>query len=140
MAQRRSTSKKASSKRGSSRGKSAKARTKEVAPEHELPGGFWRQIMAILMLVLAVVFIFNWLGDGGPVLAAIDSGIYAGIGCAEYMIPVLLVWLAVKIFRSEDNRLPVVMWMTSLLMIVWVAGVAGVPTYGQAEPTGGMLV
>ncbi len=139
MAQRRSTSKKASSKRGSSRGKSAKARTKEVAPEHELPGGFWRQIMAILMLVLAVVFIFNWLGDGGPVLAAIDSGIYAGIGCAEYMIPVLLVWLAVKIFRSEDNRLPVVMWMTSLLMIVWVAGVAGVPTYGQAEPTGGML-
>ncbi len=45
-------------------------------------------------------------------------------------------WLAVKIFRSEDNRLPVVMWMTSLLMIVWVAGVAGVPTYGQAEPTG----
>lgn len=137
MAKRRSTSRKASKKRKTTRGK-ARA-TREVAPEHELPGGFWRQILAVLMLVLAVVFIFNWLGDGGPVLAEVDKAIYAAIGYAEYMIPVLLVWLAVKIFRSEDNRLPAVMWITSILMIVWVAGLAGVPTHGVNVPTGGIV-
>jgi len=140
MAKRRSAPKKASNKKKSARSaKSAKARAKEVAPEHELPGGFWRQVVAVLMLVLAVVFIFNWLGDGGPVLKAIDGGIYRGIGYAEFLIPALLVWLAVKIFRSEDNRLPAVMWIASILMVVWVSGLAGVPTYGVNVPTGGML-
>ncbi len=110
-----------------------------MAPEHELPGGFWRQVIAVLMLVLAVVFIFNWLGDGGPILKAVDQGIYQTIGYAEFLIPALLVWLAVKIFRSEDNRLPVVMWVASLLMIVWLAGLTGVPTHGVNVPTGGVV-
>lgn len=137
MANRRSTSKKRTS--GRRKTTRSKARTKEVAPEHELPGGFWRQVVAVLMLVLAVILIFAWLGDGGPILNATTDGLMWLIGYAEYMIPVLLVWLAVKIFRSEDNRLPVVMWVASFLMIFWVAGIAGVPTIGQVNPTGGIV-
>lgn len=136
MAKRRSTSKKASSKKKATR---AKARAKEVAPEHELPGGFWRQIMAVLMLVLAVVLIFAWLGDGGPVLNSAIAGLMWLIGYAQYLLPFLLVWLAVKIFRTDDNRLPLVMWLASFLMIFWVAGIAGIPTIGEAEPTGGVV-
>lgn len=139
MANRRSTSSKKTSNKRKSSAKSSKARAKEVAPEHELPGGFWRQIKAVLMLVLAVILIFAWLGDGGPVLNTATDWLMKAIGYAEYAIPVLLVWLAVKIFRSEDNRLPVVMWITSLLMIVWVSGLAGLPTIGQPDPTGGYL-
>lgn len=141
MAKRRSAPKKAPNKRKSTKSstRSTKARAKEVAPEHELPGGFWRQVKAVLMLVVAVVFIFSWLGDGGPFLDEINHGIYLGIGYAEYLIPVLLVWLAVKIFRSDDNRLPAVMWVTSILMLIWVAGLAGVPTHGVNVPTGGMV-
>ena len=119
--------------------KSTKARNKEVAPEHELPGGFWRQVVAVLLIVLAVVMIFAWMGDGGPVLNSGTAGLMWLIGYAEYLIPALLVWLAVKIFRSEGNRLPVVMWVASILMVVWVAGLAGVPTIGAAEPTGGIV-
>jgi len=139
MANRRSTSKKKTSNKRKSTAKSNKARAKEVAPEHELPGGFWRQIMAVLMLVLAVVLIFAWLGDGGPVLNTATDWLRQAIGYAEYIIPALLVWLAVKIFRSDDNRLPAVMWITSLLMIVWVAGLSGIPTHGGNNPTGGMV-
>ena len=133
MAKRRSTSKKASSK------KRANARNREVAPEHELPGGFWRQVLAVLMLVAAVVLIFAWLGDGGPILNTAIDGLSKLIGYAQYMLPMLLVWLAVKIFRSDDNRLPVVMWLASFLMVLWVAGIAGVPTIGEADPTGGLV-
>lgn len=137
MAKRRSTSKKKTSSK--QRAANARARNKEVAPEHELPGGFWRQVVAVLMLVVAVVMIFAWLGDGGPVLNTAIDGLMWLIGYAQYLIPVLLVWLAVQIFRKDDNRLPIVMWLASILMVIWVAGIAGVPTIGSANPTGGIL-
>ncbi len=138
MAKRRSAPKKTAKKGKNTR--STKARAKEVvAPEHELPGGFWRQIMAVLMLVIAVVLIFGWLGDGGPVLEAVDGVLTDLIGYAKYAFPVLLVWLAVQIFRSDTNRIPVVMWIASVLMVVWVAGmVDGLPGEGGKE-AGGLL-
>ncbi len=138
MAKRRSATsskKKPAAKRGNTRGK---ARAKEV-PEHELPGGFWRQVMAVLMLVLAVVLIACWLGAGHEGLNAVNQALYFVIGYGEFMIPVLLVWLAVKILQSDDNRLPIVMWIASLLMVVWVAGITGVPTAGKPNPTGGVV-
>ena len=136
MTSRRASPKKATKRKTS---KTARARNKEVAPEHELPSGFWRQIVAVVLLVLAVVMIFAWLGDGGPILNAGTAGLMWLIGYAEYLVPVLLVWLAVKIFRSEDNRLPVVMWIASGLMVIWMAGLVGLPTIGAAEPTGGLV-
>ena len=136
MTSRRASSRKATKRKTS---KTARARNKEVAPEHELPSGFWRQIVAVVLLVLAVVMIFAWLGDGGPILNAGTAGLMWLIGYAEYLVPVLLVWLAVKIFRSEDNRLPVVMWIASGLMVIWMAGLVGLPTIGAAEPTGGLV-
>lgn len=138
MAKRRSAPKKATKKGKSTR--STKARAKEVtAPEHELPGGFWRQVMAVLMLVVAVVLIFGWMGDGGPVLEAADGALTMLIGYAKYTFPVLLVWLAVQIFRSDTNRLPVVMWVASILMVIWVSGmVDGLPA-NAGQPAGGVV-
>ncbi len=138
MAKRRSAPKKATKKGKSAR--STKARAKEVTtPEHELPGGFWRQVMAVLMLVVAVVLIFGWSGEGGPVLDAADGVLTTVIGYAKYTFPVLLVWLAVQIFRSDTNRLPIVMWVASILMVIWVSGmVDGLPPH-DGEPAGGMV-
>lgn len=116
-----------------------KAPAKSSSPEYELPGGFWRQIMAILMLFLAVVLIFAWMGDGGELLNITDGILAEWIGRARYLIPALLAWLAVKIFRSEHNRLPPVMWTASILMIFWAAGVFGLSTVGQSHPNGGMV-
>ena len=42
--------------------------TKEVKPEHELPGGFWHQVIAVLMIALALFFVITWFGHGGTVL------------------------------------------------------------------------
>lgn len=113
--------------------------TRDVAPEHELPGGFWRQVAAVLMLALAVILVMTWFGSGGSLLNAIHQGAQFVIGYAAYAIPLLLVYLAVKIFRSDDNRLPVAMWVASFLMIIWLAGIFGIPTIGRAHPTGGIV-
>ena len=68
---------------------------------YEVPGGFWRQIIAILMLFVAVILIFTWMGDGGDLLNTTDGIIAEWIGRARYLIPALLAWLSVKIFRSD---------------------------------------
>ena len=100
--------------------------TKEVRPEHELPGGFWRQIVAILMIALAVFFVVTWFGHGGTVLNNVHQVFLNVIGLAAYFVPALLVYLAVKIFRSEDNRVAVPVYIASFLMVIWIAGIAAI--------------
>ena len=113
--------------------------TREAAPEHKLPGGFWRQVGAVVLLALAVVLVMTWFGSGGTILNAIHTGALYAIGYAAYFIPVLLAYLAVMIFRAEGNRLPFVTWLASFLMVAWLSGIFGIPTFGQENPTGGIV-
>ncbi|MBR2996891.1 DNA translocase FtsK 4TM domain-containing protein [Candidatus Saccharibacteria bacterium] len=117
----------------------AKHRNKEVEVEHELPGGFWRQVGAVLMIAIAVVLVATWFSSGDTVFAEIHKVAINLIGLAAYLVPVLLVYLAVKIFRAENNRLSIAVWLASFLMTLWIAGIAGIPTLGQADPTGGSI-
>lgn len=110
------------------RGKPAKNRknTKEVAPEHELPGGFWRQVFALVLIAVAVFCVVTWFGQGGTILNTVHEWLKFAIGFAVYLVPVLLVYLAVKIFRSENNRVATAVWIAAILMIVWLSGIAGI--------------
>lgn len=104
---------------------SRKRNTRKEAPvEHELPGGFWRQIVAVLMIALSLFFVITWFGQGGNILNEVHKFFRSIIGAAAYFIPLLLVYLAVKIFRSENNRVAVPVYIASVLMIVWISGVA----------------
>lgn len=136
MAKARSTK---STKTGkSTRGKSTRGR-KKSAPAHELPGGFWRQIVAILLALVGVVLILTWMGDGGTTLRAVDGALNDFVGRAKFLLPILLFWMALKIFRSEGNRLAPVVWVASILMIFWVAGAFGLSSVGIAEQNGGVV-
>ncbi len=106
--------------------KSTKRAKKEAPVEHELPGGFWRQVMAVVMIALALFFVVTWFGQGGSVLNAVHKFILSGLGFATYFIPALLVYLAVRIFRSDDNRVAVPVYIASILMIVWLSGIAAI--------------
>ena len=107
--------------------KSTKRRTKKEAPvEHELPGGFWRQIVAVLMIALATFFVITWFGHGGSALNLVHQFVFSGIGFATYFVPAILVYLAVKIFRSENNRVAVPVYLASILMLLWISGIAAI--------------
>ena len=114
-----------SKKRKSTR-KTSRRTKKDVPVEHELPGGFWRQISAVLMIAIALFFVITWFGQGGTILNEIHKFILKGLGFATYFIPALLVYLAVKIFRSEDNRVAVPVYVASILMIFWLSGIAAI--------------
>ena len=116
--------KKYMAKRRKSTRKRTTSRKKEAPVEHELPGGFWRQIFAVLMMALALFFVVTWFGHGGSVLNTIDEFMRSALGFGSRVIPALLVYLAIKIFRAENNRVAIPVYLASILQVIWISGMA----------------
>lgn len=113
-------------KKTSKKTASKKAAEREVNTEYELPGGFWHQIMAVLMIALALFFVITWFDHGGSFLNSTHQAILKGLGLATYFIPALLVYLAVKIFRSDNNRVAIPVYIFSVLMLLWISGIGAI--------------
>jgi len=122
------------------RGRKRKS-AKEESPKRELPGGFWRQALAIIFLLLAVAFVAMWFGAGknAVFLQWFDDASKAAFGYTTYLFPVILVYIAVMIFRAPDNRVSASVWVASILMIFWFCGIFGVGSYGTPNDTGGFI-
>lgn len=117
--------------------RSSKKEVKQV-PRHTLPAGFWSQVGAVGLLAFSVLLIVAWFGVGGPVLEWVQSSSLATIGYGVYVLPLLLAYIAIEIFRVESNRLPIVMYVSGFGLIAWFAGLFGL--LGNAtQQTGGFL-
>ncbi len=128
-ASRRRSTKRTTKSSKSSKGKNArssKAAQKEVNNDYELPGGFWHQIFAVLMIAMALFFVITWFDHGGSFLNATHKILLQGIGIATYAIPMILVYLAVRIFRSDTNRVAIPIYIFSLLMLLWISGIGAI--------------
>ena len=111
-------------KRKTSR-KTSRAR-KEAPVEHELPGGFWRQIMGILMIALALFFVITWFSEDKSTLNVVHRSVQGWLGVGTFFLPPLLVYLAVKKLRSENNKVAIPVYLASILMILWISGIGAV--------------
>ncbi len=122
------------------RGRKRKS-AKEEVPKHELPGGFWRQALAILFLVFAVTFVAMWFGAGknAVFLQMVKDFCDQVFGYTTYLFPFIFVYIAVMIFRAPNNRLDASVWVASTLMIFWFCGIFGVGSYGTPTNTGGVI-
>jgi S-DNA-T family DNA segregation ATPase FtsK/SpoIIIE len=109
------------------------------APQHSLPTGFWAQVGAVFLVAVSLLLVVAWFGAGGPVLEWLHIQTLATIGYAVYIVPVLFIYIAVEIFRAEQNRLPFVMKLATLLLIVWCAGLFGLMKNDTGTTTGGMI-
>jgi S-DNA-T family DNA segregation ATPase FtsK/SpoIIIE len=56
-----------------------------------------------------------------------------------YVVPLLFIYVAVEVFRAEDNRLPLAMKFATALSLVWFAGLFGLLTNAAGETTGGFI-
>lgn len=120
------TAKRRKSTKSKSRRPSARSKREVTAVEHELPGGFWRQIVAVLMIALALFFVITWFGHGGSALNTVHQFIMGGLGIATYAIPPILVYLAVKKLRADNNRVAIPVYLASILMIIWISGIGAI--------------
>ena len=137
MATKKKTSSRGGRGTGGKRRAPAKKRSvREVRKKQELPGGWGSQVLALVLIALAVVIVATWFsGEQNQVYKIF----YSFIGNGLYVVPFLFVYLGVKIFKSEDNRLPVVVWVVSVLLLAFAAGASGVATYGTSAPHGGAV-
>lgn len=118
--------------------KSSAKKAVHTAPQHTLPNGFWAQVAAIFLIAFSLLLIVGWFGAGGPVLDWFNQATLATIGYAVYVVPLLFVYVAVEIFRAEDNKLPWVMKFAVVLSLVWFAGLFGLLT-NAGQTTGGFV-
>jgi len=111
--------KKSKNKRGG--GRRGKPAPEDKALKHDVPYGFWAQIGAIVMLALAVFLVLSWFRRGGALLAMIFGVGYRLIGIGYFFLPPMIVYMAVLVFRSSENRIPKSVFAGSFLMLVWLA-------------------
>ncbi len=97
-------------------------KTKAAIPQHTLPIGFWLQVGAVLLTVLALLLVIAMFGAGGPMLAWLLTAFQTLLGWSVYALPVLFVYLAYSIFAAKENRLPIIVQVASWLFILWLAG------------------
>jgi DNA segregation ATPase FtsK/SpoIIIE, S-DNA-T family len=109
-----------------------------AAPQHSLPNGFWAQVGAVFMIAISLLLIVTWFGAGGPVLEWLHNTAAQTIGYAEYIIPILFIYIAVEIFRADNNRIPFVTKFATTMLIVWFAGLFGLMK-SNGQPTGGFV-
>lgn len=117
-----------------------KKKAPEVVNKHELPGGFWRQVVAFLMIVFAVLLVVSWFGDsGGKLLSTVRDFMLNLIGWTYYLLPAMLVYLSVLVFRAPDNRIDPPVTVSSILMLFWFSCIFGAPGHAQGVAHGGIL-
>lgn len=119
--------------------KKSKKKAINTGPQHRLPAGFWQQVIALGLIAISLMLVVAWFGAGGPVLEWIQQAALQGIGYAVYVIPLLFVYVAVEIFRAEENKLPLVMKFATALLIIWVAGLFGLMKDDAGNTTGGAV-
>lgn len=77
------------------------------------------------MIAFSLLLVVAWFGAGGPVLNWLHSTLIGFIGYAIYAVPLLFIYIAVEIFRADNNRVPFVVKFATTLLLIWLAGLFG---------------
>jgi S-DNA-T family DNA segregation ATPase FtsK/SpoIIIE len=118
----------------------SRRRKKAIEPaKHMLPVGFWSQVGALVLIAFSFLLVLGWFGIGGPILNWLYSAALMSIGYAVYVVPVLFIYVAIEVFRAEENRLPVAMKIATVTSLVWFAGLFGLLRGSDGKTTGGFV-
>lgn len=104
-----------------------------------MPSGFWAQVGAVVLIAISILYVVAWFGAGGHVLEWVQKGSLGLIGYTVYVVPFLFTYIAVEIFRAENNRLSFLIKFASGLMLIWFAGLFGLMKDHSGKATGGEL-
>ena len=102
--------------------------------QHEVPNSFWNQVGAVLMILLAIVLVASWFKQpDAVVLNEMHALLIKSLGITSYLLPFVIVYLAVKIFRTPGNRLSWAVWLSSAFIVVLFCGMFSIPPYPAAK-------
>lgn len=117
----------------------SRSRKTKDTPQHEVPSGFWQQVGAIALIAFSLLLVVAWFNAGGPIPNWMYDTLLKSIGYATYVLPFVCVYLSVQIFRRNENKLPGVVKLASVLLILWTAGFFGLLRLNNNTSTGGVI-
>lgn len=120
--------------------KTKKSRSHSASPKHILPAGFWSQVIAVLLIALGLLLFVTWFNASGPVLENLNGTILRVVGYGVFALPFLLIYLGIEIFRSENNRLSIVTYLATFILISLIGAFFGLAIGKNVDiSTGGVL-
>lgn len=112
----------AKKKKRSTRSKRTNRSKQKPVARHSLPEGFWPQVSALTLVILALLLVLGMLSSGGPLPESTwNLGRYL-LGWAAFILPVLFVFRAVQVFRAENNRVPKSVSLATVVFAVLAGG------------------
>ncbi len=100
--------------------KQTRAKTKPT-PELDSQSGFWPLAGGILLILLALFLLLGGFGTGGPLPVALFRGNFWLLGWAAYMTPVVLAYLGILKFTSEDRQIPLAKFVSIIAALLFSA-------------------
>ena len=124
MARKKTTKKNGSRKSSSKTSKSSQKRAsrKPIPQKHRMSDEVVSFIVGISFVILAVLFIVAKFGQAGPVGEWVESAFSIVFGLGYYLLPLLLIVLAISFFNNVERNFSRIKLFGSLLFLV--AGLA----------------
>lgn len=92
------------------------------ASTHTVPARFWSQVGAILLAVLTVLLIVGLAGQGGELPVGFARLVRFVIGWSAFVIPFIFTVQIVQVFSKPDERVPGVIWVSTIIFIALLSG------------------
>jgi S-DNA-T family DNA segregation ATPase FtsK/SpoIIIE len=96
-------------------------RKEEVKAEKE-PNLFLRQVYAVLLIVFAVLILMGGFGWGGNLPIKLFEATAWLFGVAAYIVPLVLIYLAVHKFKHEEYKIPFKRLFFSVIVLLGLSG------------------
>lgn len=96
---------------------------KEDIQEEKSGSFFWRQVFAFLLVVIAIFILVGGFGWGGALPVKLFDMTSWALGWTAYVLPFVLVYLAVHKFRHEEFIIPFSRLLFSVLFIISLSGI-----------------
>lgn len=95
---------------------------KEDVQEEKSGNFFWRQVFAFLLVLIAIFILVGGFGWGGALPVKLFDMTSWVLGWTAYVLPFVLVYLAVQKFRHEEFIIPFSRLLSSVLFLIAIAG------------------
>jgi S-DNA-T family DNA segregation ATPase FtsK/SpoIIIE len=108
--------------------KKRRTQKRKTAKKEELqgPNYFWRQVFVFAMVVAALFLLVGGFGWGGILPVKLFSGASWLLGLVAYLLPFVIIFLAVQKYKHEEFMIPFMKLFASFLFLVCLAGMVHV--------------
>lgn len=99
-----------------------KKKVQSESPELKTGSFFWRQVAAFMLIVLALFVLIGGFGLGGAFPVQLFKVSAWFIGYAAFLVPFVLIFLAIHKFKHEEYQIPFSKLISSLIFLAMLAG------------------